>query len=502
MADFLYKPSEWGALFHSLNTHEALGAGAAGPGKSMVLLFDPLQQLDAESRRCLDKKHPYHIGWGDSEGWALHLRRESVMLDQTLERAHRFFTAIDPDLKYSAEHMRFTFRCGFKYQFGHCKDPGDWEKYQSNQYTYIGYDELTQFTKEQYMQINTRLRTSDPVLKTMLKIRAMSNPFCKFEGSTKITQDVHWVRERFVDPHPSGKKLIVKKLKKADGTVIERTRIYLPATLYDNPDKEFVRQYEENLLDKPEHIRQAMLYGNWYVAPGSHYGDDWNPQIHVCKPFKIPSHWRRTRAMDWGYKSLGVVLWGALDEEDTLYVEREFSFRMMKVPDVCKRIKAIEKEMGIWVSVASGGRSGIPGFADTQIWEERGETGKQKAQEFQENGIYWQRADKRSRIKNSQRFSARLRDHNQLSTRPGIVFFETCRDSIRTIPVIPSNPNNIEEPMEGGDDHHHDTVMYLCAGVSRDGIGVSKDSVEDLEDQMEDPVIDIDRGRTGYGDSL
>ena len=45
-----------------------------------------------------------------------------------------------------------------------------------NAQTAIYFDELTAFNEEQYDQITTRLRSSDAVLGTMLKVRSMSNP--------------------------------------------------------------------------------------------------------------------------------------------------------------------------------------------------------------------------------------------------------------------------------------------------------------------------------------
>ena len=475
VSDTLYKPSAWGELFHSLTVDEALGAGAAGPGKSMVLLMDPIQQLMVEHERCADKRHPYHQAWGMSRGWALHLRRTRPMLDQTIARAKRIFRQIDPSVQYNDKSTTFTFRCGFRYQFGHCKDPNDWEIYMSNEYTHIGFDELIQFEEKQYEQISGRLRTSDPVLMKMLKVRAMSNPMQTADPHMNVhVRNPQWVRERFVDPAPNGKVVIKKKITLYDGTDDYLTRIYLPATLKDNPDPIFVKTYERQLRGKSEFVKQALLYGNWYAVAGSYYGDDWNPNLHICKPFHIPDGWPRWRSGDWGFKSWGVVLWWAMDPDGNIYCEREYNFRGKTAEEVAREIRDIEESLGLW----SGGRSQITGPMDTQLWEERGDVGMSKAAEMARLGVHWVKAEKK-RTTNGMRLLKRLRDHDNGTITPGIVFFDTCKKCIQTVPAIQTDQNNAETPQDGGEDHWHDSVCYSVAFASHGSRGIPGRRVDD-----------------------
>jgi len=486
----LYTASDWGNEFHSSTVDELLGAGAAGPGKTLVLLMDVVPQIISEHNRCLDPKHPNRQRWGDSTGWALSLRREFPTLEETIARSERIFPRIDPDAKYDRQRHMWQFRSGYKFQFGHCQRENDWEKYYSSQFTHIAFDEARQFTREQYDQISTRLRSSDPVLRPMLKVRLASNP-----GTCLDEKNPNWLREYFVDEAPEGRVVLKRKVKRRSGENFVRTRMYLPATLYDNPDKEFVASYEEKLLSSPAHIRQALLYGNWYATVGSFFGDDWIEAIHVVEPFKIPNDWPRFRAMDWGYKTNGTIGWFALDEDDNLYCEREFSFKEMNATEVAKRVKEIEIELGLW----KGGRSKITGPADTQLWEERGESGKSKAEEFAAQGVMWRRADKRSRARNAERLLARLKDHRGQTTRPGIMFFRNCKKCITTIPTIGVDPGDSEAPKKGGEDHWLDMVMYACAYASRGQGAVGLPSEEREEDERESGGS---RGRFGYGSKL
>jgi hypothetical protein len=366
-----------------------------------------------------------------------------------------------------------------------------------NRNSVVCFDELVSFDKEQYDQISGRVRSSDPVLRAMLKIRSMSNPmYLRTTNENISVKDPNWVRRYFVDPAPLGKVILKKKITRRDLSVDYITRIYLPATLYDNPNKQFVKDYEATLLAKPPHIRQALLFGDWYLSVGAFYSEDWNPQIHVCRPFKIPDDWPQFRSMDWGHKTYGCVLWFAMDPDGNLYCHREMTFKGKMDKEVALRIAEIEKDLGVW----RGKRSGIIGPADTQLWEKRGDSGRSKAENMAEMGVVWIPADKKSRAHNAERFCARLRDHGRGTTLPGIMFFENCKMTLQTIPGIQADPSDPEYPLEGGDDHWHDAVLYACAFAShgRKGIPRQKPTYEYDEDD-DDHWEDFDRGRDGYG---
>lgn len=506
-ADVLYNPSDWQLRYHGLTHHEALGAGAAGPGKSYALLMDPVMQVMIEHERCHNPRHPYHMRWGDSTGAALHLRRTFPMLRETIIRSHKIFPRIDPGAKYDTQAATWTFASGYRYAFGHCNDPNDWGNYQSSQYSYIAFDELSQFTEEQYDQICTRLRSSDPVLSKMLKIRSMSNPVMLRSGDTFTVDDPYWVRKRFVDPAPDGNVTLKRKVMLREGKHYWRTWIYLPASLYDNPDKAYVETYERELAAKPPLIRQALLYGNWYVTEGSFYGQVWNDRLHTCKPFKIPDDWKKFRSMDWGYKAPGIIGWFAMDPDGTLYLYREMGFQGKSDEQVAGMVKEIEQAEGIW----SLKRSSITGPADTQLWERRGEGNiKTKAETFHKLGVPWVPAMKNAtgsgsrkvggRVGNAERLLMRLSDHDNGTKTPGIVFFNTCQKTIKCLQSIQTRPGTMDEPLDGGDDHPHDMVLYAVAFASRGTKGIPS-KVDEREDEDDDePRAPKPRGRhVGYG---
>lgn len=491
----VYQPSAWGLEFHGRDEEEVLGAGAAGVGKSLVLLHDADEQILIEHQRCENKDHPNYHPWGRSTGCALHLRRTLGMLEETLVRAHWHFREMDPDVRWDLTSHTFHFSSGYRYKFGHCKDATSWTQYMSQQYTWIGFDELVQFNEDQYDGIKTRCRSSDPVLRPMKKVRSMSNPLVQRSGESFTVKDPHWVRRRFVEPAPRGRVVLKHKLvEPRTGEFLGWNRLlYLPGTLDDNPDPEFVTDYRKTLVGAPPHVRDALLYGNWFLTQNSYFGDVWNPEVHICKPFKIPDYWRRFRSMDWGYKSFGVVHWWALDDEDTLFCEYEWTFKGRMDFEVAQRIQEIEKDLGLWDKLTK--KSRITGPADTQLWEKRGDSSKSKVLVFLENGVPWIQADKNKRsaagggggrAHNAQLVAKRLRDYDKRSGKPpGLVFFQTCKDVIKTIPTIIAEDGDPETPVDWDDDHWFDSVCYAVAYASHGphGVGAMRRSRKLFEDE-------------------
>lgn len=511
--DVIYRPSEWQQLFHSIRVWELLGAGAQGPGKSLALLMDAMPIIRVEHERCINKKHPHKLAWGQSTARILHLRRTRPMLRETIDRAKRIFPRVDPDVHWNEEETTFTFKSGLKYQFGHCKDPDSWQAYESNEYVAIYWDELNQFNEEQYVRINARCRSTDPVLSQKdadgryiyLRIRACSNPTVRLgnpeEGGFQL-KDPSWVRRRFVDKEPAG-KVIFRKQMEIDGKVVFRERMYLPATIDDNPDKAFREHQKTTLaLTMPAHLVKALLYGDWYVSAASHFAEEWDARMHVIAPFRIPSEWRFFRSMDWGYKSPGVIGWYAMDEEEDLYLIYEFKFRKMLAPVVCEHVERIERKLGLWD--VRGKKSRITGPADNQIFRNDGREGRTIAETFAAAGIPWVQAAQGtgSRENNAQLISERLKDHEGETTNPGLMLFSTCRETITILPSIQTDPNNSEAPLEGGDDHAYDQLQYACAFASNGKAGIPRaGAVSKGYDPFTDPELDPKRDIGGRGET-
>lgn len=500
----LYEPSPKQQEFHACTVDELLFAGAAGPGKTVALVADILPRVQIEHDRCLNRKKwgANGLHWGASHGWSLHLRRSAKDLQQTLRYATDFYRAVDPGCEYVPKQEYFLFSSGYRAQFGHCFELNDWNKYIGNAYDYIAFDELVQFTEEQYDKITFRLRSSDPILgqRKMLKVRAASNPMTarKVDDNWSI-HDPHWVRKRFVEPAPQGNVVLKQKVVKSDRSIAYVTRMYMPARLRDNPNKQFVEEYDLQLSKLPPAMRAAYRDGDWFKTAGSFFAEAWDPDIHVCRPFNIPSYWPQWRSGDWGHKKPGCIHWWAMDEDGNIFCTRELTFQGRDAAWVAERVKMIEMDNGQWDR--RSGRSKLTGPMDPQLWERRGDVGKSKAQTFSDHGISWVPADKtnHTRARHAERITERLNDHGGGSKTPGLVFFNTCTKIIQTLPAIQTDPNDPESPADGGDDHWLDSTGYSVTYASHGRSGLGKPMDEEDDGWPEGEEKERDRGQWGYG---
>jgi hypothetical protein len=187
-----------------------------------------------------------------------------------------------------------------------------------------------------------------------------------------------------------------------------------------------------------------------------------------------------------------------------MYAIRELTFQRKTDREVARMVREIETQMGYW----KGRKSMLIGPADTQLWEKRGEDDtKSKAEVFWENGVPWVPASKRdaeaSRVSNAQLLSKRLADHSNGTTTPGIVFFDTCKNCIRTIPAVQTDVNDPECPADVQSDHWLDAVLYGCRYASRGPkvLRKIKDAEKHFWDDDDEPVVHS-RGRDGYGAEL
>lgn len=428
--------------FMSRNEDEVLYGGAAGGGKSEALVIEALRQVDIPHYR------------------ALILRRTYKQLEDLIDKSHRYYKAAYPKAKYNITDKTWKFPSGAKIIFGNMEYENDKYNYQGKPYDFIAFDELTQFSETQYKYLKSRNRPNGPG--TDVYIRASANPGGVGHG---------WVKERFISAAPPMTTIWEEsEIYLPDGTVMKgkKSRIFVPSSVFDNKILlENDPGYVFTLASLPEAEKNALLYGDWDSYEGQYFREFKNDPAHyvdrkfthVIAPFRIPGEWKIYRSFDWGYHRPFSVGWWAVDYDGVIYRILEYygcdgnaNCGMEMPPNkVFKEIYRIEHEHPF----LSGKK--IQGVADPAIWD--AETGVSIAETGEKYGIYFEKGDHK-------RIPGWLQMHYRLSFDeygyPKMYIFNTCKDFIRTIPLLVYDEKKIEDLNTEGEDHIADETRYFC----------------------------------------
>ena len=412
---------------------EALYGGAAGGGKSDCALAEALRQVSIPHYR------------------ALILRKTYPQLSELIDRSHELYPAAFPGVRWNEQKHCWTFPSGAKIFFGAMQYTKDRTNYQGKRYDFIDFDELTQFTWDEYSYLFSRNRPSGP--NTMCYMRAQANP-----GGIGHA----WVKERFITPAPPMTTIwdeVAVAFPDGHAETRKKSRIFVPSTVFDNqilldndPD------YLTRLASMPEAERRALLYGDWDSFSGqvftewrndpAHYAD--HRFTHVVEPFTIPAHWAIWCGLDWGYSRPFSVGWYAVDHERRMYRIREYygctgtpnEGVRMEPGAVARKIKEIEAD-----DPNLRGRS-IHRVGDPAIW---GSDGTESIGALMERErVYFERGD-------NARIDGKMQVHHRLAFDgqgyPRLQVFNTCKHFIRTVPALVYDESDVEDIDTDGEDH-------------------------------------------------
>ena len=409
----VFKPNDGPQTdFLAAGEQDVLYGGAAGGCKSFAMLVDPLRFMNRSEHR------------------ALLLRRSMPELRELIDKSRELYTKAFPGAKFREVEKVWKFPSGATLEFGYLDRDADVYRYQGQSYSWIGIDELTQYPTEfplQYLQ--SRLRTTDSEIKPY--IRCTANP-----GGV----GGHWVRKRYLTPAPPN-----EAFKGPDGL----TRKFIPARLEDNPYLSKDGRYEQMLASLPPVQRKQLLEGNWDVAEGAAFVE-FNPEIHVIPPFKIPIHWAKYKGVDYGYAAESCCVWSTIDpDDDTLIIYRELYRKGLTGSALAEMITAYEKD----------DHKSIQGVLDTAAWNKTGVGGPTVGETLVRAGHKLRPADK-NRIQGKIQIHEYLKQ-NKTTGRPRLQIFSNCVNLIRELQSIPVDPNKPEDVDTKASDHAYDALRYL-----------------------------------------
>ena len=471
--NIIWQPQPRQIAFMQRPEFECLYGGAAGGGKSDALVVEALRQV----------QFPYYKG--------LILRKSYPQLSELIDKSLLIYPRAYPGATYNSTTHTWIFPSGAKIRFGSLHHANSKYDYQGQAFDYIAFDELTQFTFDEYMYLISRCRPNGPG--TRCYVRASANPGGIGHG---------WVKERFIDVAPPMTPIedeITVEDTNGKMITIKRSRIFVPATVFDN--KVLLNNdpnYIATLGMLPEAEKQALLYGDWNSFSGqvfqlvndpAHYDD--RRWTHVVNPFPIPETWPIYRGMDWGYSRPFSVGWYAVAPGGCLYRIRELygttgapNVGIKWTPQQCaEKIWEIEHEDPNLV-----GRY-IYGVADSAIFAS--DSGTPIVEAFEDAQIYFEKASK-------QRIDGKMQCHYRLAFDeegyPMFYVFNTCKHFIRCIPALVYDETNVEDVNTKQEDHNYDEWRYVCMSRPIEPrINVQPDDVE-WTPPPEDPLDMMDTG--------
>lgn len=217
--------------FLSYFEREAFYGGSAGGGKSSALLMAAAQFVQVPNYAAILFRRTF-----------ADLALPGALMDRAIEWWGG--TVSGQKAHWNSQEHKWTFPSGATISFGYLEREADKFRYQSSEFQFIGWDELTQFSETQYRFLFSRLRKLEGS-EIPLRVRAASNP----GGSGHV-----WVKNRFVAPSAAAR--------------------FFPAKLSDNPyldQDEYVRSL--NVLDP--FTRSQYLSGSWDDYEGGRFKREW-----------------------------------------------------------------------------------------------------------------------------------------------------------------------------------------------------------------------------------
>lgn len=421
-------------LFLACPYWECLYHGNRGSMKTDSLLMDFAQ----------------HVGQGFGPGWrGILFRRTYKQLADIVARTRKWFPRIFPGAKFNAGDYRWTFPDGEEFLLRHMWNITDYENYHGHEYPFLAFEELSNWLNDEcYEAMKSCSRSSHPGMPR--KIRATTNSWGA--GHT-------WIKNYFINAAPVGQAVATGVLERVhiQGDVLENK-----ALLAADPD--YVARLD---AIKDENKRKAWRYGSWDIVAGTYFGDVWDATVHVIPPFEVPRSWTITRNHDWGSTRPFAWLWVAESNGDpamlsgerwqpprgTLVVVGEYygwngqpnAGLRLTTEEMARRTLATEHRFpwGPWI------REGV---GDPSLWTRI--DGVSLADKLLNAGLSMKPAPHVSRVQGWQEcFDLLAASCERPMEFPGLFVTNTCEQLIRTLPILPQDPDDPADLDSESEDH-------------------------------------------------
>lgn len=480
----VWKPIEHSSQELALDSraNHTLYCGTRGPGKSDT------QLMRFKSR----------VGIGYGAYWrGIIFDREYKPLDDIITKAKKWFYRFNDGAEWlaSTSALKWVWPTGEELLFRVISKEDDYNNYHGHEYPFIGWNELTKYpTSSLYYKMMSCNRSSfmpdkdapiDP--KTGKRIDIPPIPLEVFSTCNSFGAGHGWVKSKFIDVAPYGEMVYntvnVFNPRTQQQEDVVRSQVTLFGSYKENIylDPIYIAGLVEGTADD-ENLRAAWLDGNWDIVAGGGFDDVWKKNIHVVPRFQVPKAWYVDRTFDWGSSHPFSVGWWAEanGEEAELMNGEKFCPARGSLIQVAEwyGTKEIGTNKGLKMSagdIALGIREReaillrdewllkkpYSGPADNQIRDVREADEETIEYKMQQRGITWESSDKSP---GSRRNGLELARERFIAAKkgegPAIYFMDNCRSSIRVIPTLPRDEDNMDDIDTAAEDHIWDMTRY------------------------------------------
>ena len=358
--------------------------------------------------------------------------------------------------KYNRSDKMFTFSNGSTIKFGYCATDADLGQYQGSEYDVIFIDEACLLSEYQIQQITACNR-----------------------GVNNFPKRIYYTLNPGGQSHGYFKRLFVDR--KFNGDEDPNDYSFIQSLVTDNKAlMESQPEYIKQLKNLPPKLREAWLYGRWDIFEGMFFEDfrtevdiskakvlnmtpeemlKYHRHTHVIEPFNPPEEWTYYRSYDFGYGKPFSCCWWAVDYEGIAYQIEEFygctatpNEGVKWSPDKqFRQIKEIEDSHPYLKDRY------IDGVADPSIWD--GSRGESVYEAALRNGIDFNKGVN-DRIAGWMQMHYRFQFDEKGKAR--MYIFKTCKNTIRTLPLLMYDEHKPEDLDTTQEDHIADAIRYFC----------------------------------------
>lgn len=247
--------------FQQTRADIAIYGGAAGGGKTWALLFEPLRHMDKPRYRGVIFRRTYPQVTNPGGLW---------------DESRKLYSLVNAKSNQTA--LSWTFESGATLKFAHLQHFGSEYEWQGAQICFIGFDELTHFSEEQFWYLLSRARS-------MSGVRPYLRATCNPDADSWVANMLEWWIDQDTGYPIRERGGVIRWFVRVDGalrwadseeeirqTYGEAARpksfTFIPSSIYDNqilmmqdPD------YLANLQAQSLVERERLLEGNWKVRP-------------------------------------------------------------------------------------------------------------------------------------------------------------------------------------------------------------------------------------------